>query len=455
MYKSSNKIIVIGGNAAGPAAAAKAKRTNPNAEVILIEAGEFISTGTCELPYLISGEISDYNKIVYFNPESFYKTKGVKVFTKHYVKNIDTKYKELEVVDKNTNRTVEFNYDKVILTTGSVAKEISELPFSLENVFKLKSVNDYLNIKNYISKLTKGKILIIGSGYIGLETAGAFKQIGYDVSVLDLEKLPMPTMEEEARYFILDFLTKNKVSFLTSDEKSKFIISDNKFKQFKYKGRYIDFDLAIVAAGVKPNNYLAETANLKLGKFGGVIVDSKLKTSNPHIYAAGDNIEVVNKITNKNDYIPLATLAHHFGHIAGVNAAGGNASAKPVILNTAFKLFDNFIAHVGLTTKQIIENNYPARNVTAVVPNKVKVMPCSEKVFGKIIYDTNKKIILGATFVGKTEVSGYADIISNMIYNKNSVFSLSEMDYNYTPPLSPFVNLLSVLGRKIKENIYG
>ncbi len=455
MYKSSNKIIVIGGNAAGPAAAAKAKRTNPNAEVILIEAGEFISTGTCELPYLISGEISDYNKIVYFNPESFYKAKGVRVFTKHFVKRIDTNKKVLEVIEKNTNRIVLFDFDKLILSTGSIANEINELPFSLENVFSLKSVKDFIRIKNHITPIKNGKVLVIGSGYIGLETAEAFKEIGYQVSILDLEKLPMPAADEEVRYLIQDILTRNQISFLTSNEQSRFIIADNRFKQFKYEGRYIDFDLAVVAAGVKPNIFLAKEANLKLGKFGGLVVDSRLKTSNPNIYAAGDNIEIKNKITNRNDYIPLATFAHRHGHIAGENAAGGNLIAEPVFANSAFKLFNNFIAQVGLTTKQILMLNFNAQSVTAVVPNKVHVMPGSRKVFGKIIYDKNRKIILGASFIGGTEVAGYADLISNMIYNKNSVLTLADMQFNYTPPLSPFVNLLSVLGRKVKENIYG
>ena len=453
MYKPTNKIIVIGGNAAGPAAAAKAKRVNPDAEVILIEAGEFISTGTCELPYLISGEIKDYNKIVYFNSESFFKAKGVRVYTNHFVKEIDTKYKELQVIDRRTNSTVEFDYDKLILTTGSIAKELRELPFSLENVFSLKSVKDFVRIKNYISTGFKGKVLIVGSGYIGLETAEAFHKIGYDVSILDLENLPMPIADEEVRHIIFDSLKQNNVGFFTADEQSKFIISENRFKQFKYEGRYIDFDIAVVAAGVKPNNFLAETANLKLGKFGGLIVDSRLKTSNPNIYAAGDNIELINKITNKSDYIPLATHAHHYGHIAGENVAGGNAIAEPVIANSAFKLFNNYIAQVGLTTKQVLKYNFNAESVTAIVPNKVHVMPDSRKVFGKIIYDKNRRTILGASFVGGTEVSGYADLISNMIYNKNSILSLEKMHYNYTPPLSPFVNLLSVLGRKIKEKI--
>jgi len=451
MYQPK-RIIVIGGNAAGPSAAAKAKRVNPDAEVLLFEAGEFISTGTCELPYLFSGEIKDFNKIIFFTPETFLKEKGVQVFNNHIVKEIDIKCKGISVINKKTNSIVEFEYDKLILTTGSTPNEISDLPFTLENVFSLKSVQDYIKINSYLSSRKVQKILIVGSGYIGLEVADSLNKADYQVSILEKEQLPLPLSDKEVQFLIQDLLTKNSINFLSNDDQTKFIIGQNKLSQLKYNGLYIDFDLAIIAAGIMPNNRLATESGLKIGFHGGLIVDSKLKTSNPNIYAAGDNIEVKNFITRKNDYMPLATHAHSYGHIAGENAAGGNKIAEPVILNSAFQLCGKFISQVGLTLKQAEEFYVNSNSVSAVANNKVKVMPDSNKVFGKIIYDKYSQLILGASFVGSQEVSGYADLISIMIRNKISAMSLAETNFNYTPPLSPFVNLLSILGRKIKEN---
>lgn len=448
MYRAP-KIIVVGGNAAGPSAAAKAKRINPDAEVILFEAGNFISTGTCELPYLFSGEISDYNKLIYFTHETFFKEKGVKVYINHAVKAIETKYKVIDVVNRETNNTIEFEYDKLILTTGSVANKIPKLPFSLENVFSLKSVSDYIKINSFINNHTVKNILVVGSGYIGLEISDALKNAGYNVFLIDQEEKPLPSADDEIQFIIQDILTKNQISFLSIDEKTKYIIKDNLFKNLKYKGRFIEFDLAIVTAGVKPNTVLANDVGLKLGHFGGLKVDSRLKTSNPDIFAAGDNIEIKNFITRKNDYIPLATMAHSYGHIAGENAAGGNRIAEPIILNAAFKLFDKFVAQVGLNYKQAEATFGNVKTISAVVPNKVKIMPNSTNVFGKVIYDGYSGNILGASFIGSNEISGYADIIATMIYNKINVKNLAKVNYNYTPPLSPFINLLSVLGRKI------
>lgn len=446
----SEKIIVIGGTAAGPSAAAKAKRSNPNADVIIYEAGNFISTGTCELPYLFSGDIKDYNDLVFFTPESFFKEKGVKVFVNHFVTKIDIKNKKLSVFNKSNNSTFEVFYDKLILTTGSIANELTELPFTLKNVFKLKSIDDYIRINDSIKTFGK-KVLIIGAGYIGLEMADSLKSAGYDVTILEKSQLPMPSAEIEVRYLIKDILEKNNITFLQDEPNRKYITSENKFKQLKHSGYFIDFDFAIVTIGAKPNNLLASNAKLQLGNFGGLIVDNRLRTSNPNIYAAGDNIEVKNFITNKNDYIPLATQAHNYGHIAGANAAGENIIAQPIINNNVFKVFDNFIGQVGLSSRQANENNILIAEENSIAFNKVKIMPGASKVFGKIIYDKNKKTIIGASFVGSNEVSGYVDLISAMIYNKNSVFSLSNINFNYTPPLSPFINLLSILGRQIQE----
>lgn len=451
MYQQK-KIIIIGGNAAGPSAAAKAKRINPDAEVILFESSEFISTGTCELPYLFSGEINNYKDIVFFTADKFFKEKGVKVFNNHHVKQIDTKFKEISVIEKNTGSTVEYHYDKLIITTGSVANELQNLPFFLENVFSLKSVTDYLKIKSYLDKSGKN-ILVIGSGYIGLETADSLKNAGFNITILEKEEFPLPASDFEIQSLVQELITKEGINFLSGDENADFIIKNNKLVQLKFNGRYIDFDAAIVCAGVKPNIKLAEDAGIKIGILGGIVVDNHLKTSDPNIYAAGDVIEIKNAISKQPDLIPLATHAHHYGHIAGGNAAGGNNIAEPVVPNSVFKLFDKFIAQIGLNEEKAKELFFNACSVSTVAKNKVHVMPGSTKVFGKVIFNKSDGLILGASFIGSNEVSGYADIISTMINNKIKAEKLADINYNYTPPLSPFVNILSVLGRKIKEKI--
>lgn len=447
----NKNIIVIGGNAAGPAAAAKAKRTDPYANVLLFEAGEFISTGTCELPYVLSGEIKGHNDIVFYSAKSFEEEKGVKVYTNSLVTNIDRRNKTITVTNTSTNQSYNFTYDKLILTTGSISKRLSQLPINLENVFSFKSVGDLIKVKSFIDKYNPKRVLVIGAGYIGIEISEALKNIGLEVILLEKEKLPMPGSEAEIQNLILQTLLKNKIQFFGNSIDVKYYFDESKLRSVKIDGWNYEIDFAIQSLGVKPNTTLALSAKLDLGNFGGIKVDSKLRTSDSNIYAAGDCIEVINKITNRNDYLPLATLAHEHGHIAGENAAGGNSFIHPVINNIAVKIFDNNFVSVGLNSIQAIKNNFNVLSVSAIVPNIIKVMPNSKNVFGKIIYEKDSLKILGANFFGDKEVIGFGDLISSFIYHKNKITDLAEINFNYTPPSSPFINLLSVLGRKAKK----
>lgn len=443
-----NKILVIGGNAAGPAAAARAKRVNPGAEVILFESGNFISTGTCEMPYVLSGEIKDYNDIVFFSPESFFRTKGVKVFLNHLVEKIDPKVNEIHVRNVDENKNLTFNYDTLILCTGSSARILPQFNADLNNVFTLKNITDLISIKGYIDGNNISKAVIIGSGYIGLEAAESLSKKNIKVTLLEKEEQPLPTAEPEIKKEVLSLIQKNEIEFIGDISDIEPVIYDETVRSIKLGENFIETDLVILSVGFSPNTYLAQHAKLELGKFGGIIVDKKLNTSNRNIFAAGDNCEVINAVTGKPDYIPLATTAYTYGHIAGENAAGGKLNIEPIVKNAAVKFFNNYFSFVGLTSYEAQREGIRFSTVTVKVPNIVKVMPESREVFGKLIFEKESKRILGASFYGGTEVSGYADIVSLLIKLKQDAGVLTKVNYNYTPPLSPFINPLFLLGKK-------
>ena len=442
------RILIVGGNAAGPAAAAKAKRVNPNAEVVLFEAGNFISTGTCEMPYVLSGDIKNYEELIFFSAQSFEEKKNVKVFTNHFVEEIDKKAKEIKVRDLVQQEIKTFSYDALILTTGSRAKTLPQFPTHLKNVFTLKNISDLISIGNFIKNEYAKHAFVIGSGYVGIEVTEALIKTGIEVSLVEKEKLPMPNAETEISEKVLAILRENNVNFIGNQNNAEPIIYNDKVKAVKIDGRFVDTDLVLVAAGFVPDNYLAVQAKLEMGKTGGIKVDKKLKTSDNFIYAAGDNIEVTNSVTGKPGYFPLASQAYNFGRIAGKNAAGGNAYAEPVVKNFTVKIFDKFFAEVGINTNEAQNIRFDFASVSASTSNLVKVMPGSEEVFGKIVFGKTNRRLLGASFLGGNEISGYADLISALIHLKQPADVLTKINYNYTPPLSPFINLLSLLGKK-------
>jgi NADPH-dependent 2,4-dienoyl-CoA reductase/sulfur reductase-like enzyme len=443
------KIIVVGGNAAGPAAAAKAKRFNPEAEVILFEAGSFISTGTCEMPYVLSGEIDDYKKIIFFSPEQFCTEKGVMVFVNHKVESINRKDKKVIVKDIRKGCSLEFCYDKLVLATGSISRKLEQIPAGLKNVYNLKNVEDLINILDLINNNSAKNVVIIGAGYIGLEATEALHNRGISVTILEKFQYPLPSTETDIQHLTFALLKHKGVSFYGNTDEIKITTKADYLRSINLDSRLLEFDIVLNAAGSVPNTELAKNCGLEIGAKGGIKVDSRLRTSCQDIYAAGDCIEVTNAITNRPDYFPLATLAHDFGHIAGENAAGGNKRIEPVVKNMSVKIFDKFLVNVGLNSDEAKKEKYLFNSVQEVVPNLIKVMPESDKVFGKIIYEKEGKKILGATFFGGREVSGYGDLISAFIKTKQSTDVLASVNFNYTPPLSPMINLLSMLGRKI------
>lgn len=442
------KIIVVGGNAAGPAAAAKAKRYNPNADVLLFEASEFISTGTCEMPYVLSGEIHDYRKIVFFSPESFQKEKGVKVFVKHFVQEIDTKWKVIVVKDLTEEKVIEYDYDRLILATGSIAKSLPGFDTKLKNIFILKNINDLIRLDEYVKGNQVKTSIIIGSGYIGLEAAEALVKRNIQVKVIERENRPLPDAEKEFSDEILKILHQNKVEFLGGVKEVEPVISGDKLIAVKVEDKFLETDLVLLSVGFEPDTFLAQSAKLELGKSGAIKVDQYLKTSDRFIYAAGDNAEILNAVTGKVDYIPLATHAYDLGHIAGENAAGGNAKYEPMVKNISVKIFDKFFASVGLSSDEAKRNGLEVEEAFEKSRSLVAVMPESDIVFGKILADKNSKRIIGASFLGGKEISGYADLLSALIKLKVPASILSKINYNYTPPLSPFVNLLTLIGKK-------
>ncbi len=226
------------------------------------------------------------------------------------------------------------------------------------------------------------------------------------------------------------------------------VISGDKLIAVRIGDKFIETDMVLLSVGFEPNTFLAQSAKLELGKSGAIKVDNYLKTSDRFIYAAGDNVEFINAVTGKPDYIPLATHAYESGHIAGENAAGGNVKYEPIVKNISVKIFDKYFASVGVTSEEARKNGFEVQESFAKARNLVGVMPGSDYVFGKVLAEKGSKRIIGASFLGGKEISGYADLLSALIKLKAPASILSKINYNYTPPLSPFVNLLKIIGKK-------
>lgn len=451
-----NPVIVIGGNAAGAAAAAKAARTNPSARVILFEKSPFISTGTCELPYLFSGEIDDYRKLVFFSDESFRNEKRVEVHSSTEVIAIDMRKSAITAKSSFTGSTHVFPFSKLIVATGSKARVLTGIDKQLKNLFTLKSVPDYLHWQEYNSISNPKTIAVIGAGFVGMELVAALTKAGKEVLLFEYENRPIPAFENELSAFASELLRQNSIAFYPESNNLQFVISNRNITKIRSGSRLIEVDAVFMALGFEPETALLTSAGIKTGTAGAVPVSTKLLTAIPNIFAAGDAIECTDFITKKKAYYPSATTAQKSGHVSGENAAGGNVFFQPVIKNIALPVFNKFFLQVGCSARELNDYAFRLGTVHDISLNKVKVMQGAGSVFSKVHYDLHTGYILGASFFGEADAGSYADIISLAIKHKIPVQALSDVPYNYAPELSPFIHPLSKIGKlslKLKNGV--
>jgi len=447
-------ILVIGGLAAGPSAAAKAKRVNPNADVILFEQGEFISYGICEIPYYISGEVSDEKKLTPFSPQTFQDLKGVTVKTFHRVEQIIPQKKLIVVRDLSRGELKEYKYNSLIVATGSSAKKLNIENENARNVFHVKSLDDGFAIKKFVAENKPKKAIIIGGGYVGMEMAETLRRLNLHVTILHQRNLPMRGLENDTREKIFEQLSANGIEFVSNVKTEAFLLGKNGLVShvFTNKGTY-EADIVILSLGVVPNVELARNAKIRIGKLNGIITDTKQMTSVENIYAVGDCCEVKNIVNGKPMLIPLATIASRQGWIAGENAAGGNVKYGGAIRAIALRLFDLEIAHVGISSEEAKESGFDIHIEKISTHNKISFMPESARITIIGIFDKRSGRILGANLFGGDGTVLRANTLAIAIQQKLTANDIANFDLSYAPPFSPLWDAVLVLGNAARKNL--
>ncbi|MEX0602087.1 MAG: FAD-dependent oxidoreductase, partial [Bacteroidota bacterium] len=349
----NQRIVVVGGLAAGPSAASKAKRVNPGAQVELLEQGEHISYGICEIPYYVGDVFQDAGHLTVFTPERLEREKGVRVRTLHRVEEIHPHRKSLVVRDLEKNTESRIAYDRLILATGSAPRTLNISGEKGRNVFTVKSLSDGLGMRKYVDEESPRTAVIIGAGYIGMEMAEALVRRGIRTTLIHRHDLPMAQLERDASRTVLEILTLQGVSFVPNSEVRELPCDDTGkvVEVVTSTGRYPS-DVVVLCIGVQPNAGLARQIGIRTGERGGILADERQATSVGSIFAAGDCCEIRNAVNNRWMYIPLATYASRQGWVAGENAAGGFATFKGAIRAIAVKVFDLEVAQVGLSVAE-------------------------------------------------------------------------------------------------------
>ncbi len=433
--KMPREIVIIGGTACGPKTAARARRCDPQARITLIEQNENLSSATCGFPYYVGGFIKLRTSLDVVKPENFRSVHNIRVMNRTRALAIDRQQQEVRVLSLESGEEAIIGYDSLVIATGSLPITLSCEDNQLGGIYTLWTMADAMNLRQLMDLRKLKRAVIVGSGLIGLEVAEALASKGLWVTMIEaLDWLLPKLLDFEIAAHVERHLRKNGLDLLLGTRVIRFEGQDGWVKKVITNRSEVDADLVILAIGVRPNTHLAAEAGLEIGSLGGIAVDSTLRTNNPNIYAGGDCVENVHRITGKKILAPMGSTANKHGRILGTNVAGGQETFPGVLGTAVVKAFDYNIARVGLTEAQTLAEGYAIE--TCLVPglDSAAYYPGAKKMLMKLISDKQTGRILGAQAVGPGDVVKRIDVLAAAISFGATVDDVADLDLGYAPP---------------------
>jgi NADPH-dependent 2,4-dienoyl-CoA reductase/sulfur reductase-like enzyme/rhodanese-related sulfurtransferase len=425
------KILIIGGVAAGATAAAKARRLSPGAQITMLEAGPDISFANCGLPYYIAGDIDSRSKLILQSPESFKEQYNVDVYTNTVVTDIHKEAHSVQTVDSRDGLKKTFEYTKLILAQGGRPIQPDLPGANSDHVFSLWTLDDMDKIDNHLKTKEPKTAVVVGGGFIGLEMVEALIKRGLKVNVVEKMQHVMSNMEGE----IAGFITRELKAFGVGVHTETAVTKINSKSVELDNGKTLDADMVLLSIGVRPTLQLAKDAGLAIGEAGGLLVNDKLQTSDPDIYASGDMVEIEHRVNGKKVRIPLAGPANRQGRIAAENALGGNHSYKGSIGTSVVRVFDAVAGTTGLSLKQARAAGIDADAVVVHKEHHTSYYPGAETVTVLLVFDKKTGVVLGGQTAGYKGADKRLDVIATATAAKLPVSEIADIDFAYSPPI--------------------
>ena len=437
------RVIIIGGGAAGASCATRLRRLNENAEIIILERTSEVSIANCGLPYYISDVIPNRDSILVSTPQKFKSWFNIDVRLETEVIEIN---KEEKFVITSSNEKL--SYDYLVLANGASPIVPNFAGLNKDKTFVVRTLNDADKIKSYIKNNPVKKVAVIGGGFIGIEIAENLIEMGLDTTLIELNNQILAPVDFEIAKIAQDEMIKKGVNLILSDGVQKF--SENQI--ILNSNNVIDYDLCILAIGVKPESDLARKAGLEINR--GIVVDEYLKTSNEFIYAAGDNIEAKDFVSGQNTLLPLAGPANRQGRIVADNICGFNSTYKNTQGTSVVKIFDLTVASSGNSEKQLKQKEIPYWKTYVYGRSHAGYYPNSDMILYKLLFSNDGKI-LGIQGIGESGVEKRVDVIATIMRNNGTVQDMIDAELCYAPPYSSAKDPVNILGMSADNILKG
>ena len=448
------KVVIVGGVAGGASAAARIRRLDESAEIIVFEKTGYISYANCGLPYYIGDVITDSSDLTLQTPESFWTRFRILVKVNHEVTNIDVTQKTVTVKNLLTGTEWEEPYDKLLLSPGAKPVRPNLPGIDSEKIFSLRTVEDTFRIHDYLEKTKAQSAVIVGGGYIGIEVAENLKEKGLNVTIVQRPNQLMNTLDYDMASFVHSKLRAKGISLRLNSNVTSFRQDGERIVTLLEDNSEIAADMVLLAIGVAPENSLAKQAGLKLGVKGSIVVNDRMETSVQDIYAVGDAIQVKHFVTEEDTVIALAGPANKQGRIAADNICGGDSHYQGSMGSTIIKIFDMTVAGTGLTEKVAKSMGIDCESVVLSPASHAGYYPGAKVMTMKVVFEKESLKLLGTQIVGSEGVDKRLDVLATAIHCGMKTEMLKDLDLAYAPPFSSAKDPVNMAGFMIEKHSF-
>lgn len=447
----SKKFIVVGGVAGGASTAARIRRLDEKAEIIMFEKGPNVSFSNCSLPFHLSGIVENSDKLILMTPQAFQTKYNIEARVQQEVIRINRAQKTVTITDLKTGADYEESYDTLVLSPGASPIVPNLEGIHSEHVFTIRNVVDIDRLNRYLQTGNVQDIAVIGGGFIGVEVAENLKLAGFNVSLVEFGQQIMAPFDYDMAQILHKEMADKGVQVIVNDGLAQVVpeyVVLNSGKQLKAQA-------VVLAIGVRPETKLAKEAGLAIGELGGIRMDANYVTSDPSIYAVGDAIEVFHQLTHKQTRLALAGPAQRQARTAANHMYSIPQHNKGVIGSSSVQIFDLVCASTGLNEKTALANGFQAKSVYLIAPDKVGLMPNSNPLHFKLIYETPTGKVLGAQAIGKGNADKRIDVIATLITMGGTLEDLKELELSYSPMFNIARDIVNLAALVAQNQLHG
>ena len=450
----TERLVVIGGDAAGMTAASRARRRRDLAdlEVAAFERGPYTSYSACGVPYFVGDLVTDIDELVARTPDE-HRRNGIDVRTGHEVVGIDVDRRRVRVRDlSDGGGERDEPFDQLVVATGAVPFRPDVPGIDADGIFGVQTLTDGIAVRRAIDDRAPDRAVVVGGGYIGLEMAEALVRRGVEVALIDRTEQPMEaTLDADMGALVAQALRAVGVTLHLGEPVDGFDTDGGWVRAVRTARRMVPADVVVLGTGVRPDSRLAHDAGIRIGETGGIVTDARMETNVAGIWAAGDCVESVDRVTGRREVVPLGTHANKQGRVVGINATGGDIRFPGVIGTAASKICAYEVARSGVTEREAAEAGIDVVAATIEATSRAGYFPGAEPITVKIVAERATGRIVGAQIVGEEGAGKRIDVLATAIWNRMHVDEVASLDLSYAPPFAPVWDPVLVAARKAAD----